>query len=209
MKSLRRGGRRSCRGLADPVPGALLSGRDQECGNSKQLHPAGQTTRQGHLETSVCPTPPPFFFVARLHFEYVSFSYSSSSSGATTTTGTAFPVIGTTAAEKVVEVTPWPATDGEPQTPKGVPKDALEKLEEEVKMAPESVLVVVLEDVPAEGDMIAVCVAAPSPSHGALAPSSPAPRIAAAWVLHLVRDWIWSQGIPPLMRRMTCPWARL
>jgi hypothetical protein len=40
-----------------PRPGALLSGKDQEGGDSKRHHPTGQTTLQGRLETSVCPAP--------------------------------------------------------------------------------------------------------------------------------------------------------
>jgi hypothetical protein len=75
--------------------------------------------------------------------------------------------------------TPGPATDDGPQTPKGVPEDVMEESEEEPEMAPEPVPEVVSEEVPAEGAMIAVHAAAPSPSHGALAPSSPVPRIAA------------------------------
>jgi hypothetical protein len=105
---------------------------------------------------------------------------SSSSSGAATATGTAAPTIGTTAAEAAVGVTPGSATSGKPQTPKGVPEDVSEESEEEPEMAPEPVPEVVPEEVPAEGAMITVHVAAPSPSHGAPAPSSPVPRIATA-----------------------------
>jgi hypothetical protein len=46
-------------------------------------------------------------------------------------------------------------------------------------MAPEPVPEVVPEEVPVEGAMIAARTAAPSPSHSAPVPFSPAPRIAA------------------------------
>jgi hypothetical protein len=53
VKPQGRGGRRSCQGLAGSWHGALPSGRDQECGDSKRLHPIDQTTLQGRLETLV------------------------------------------------------------------------------------------------------------------------------------------------------------
>jgi hypothetical protein len=49
-----------------PRPSALFSGREQEGGGSKRLHPAGQMTLQGRLETLVCLVPP---FLTRLHSE--------------------------------------------------------------------------------------------------------------------------------------------
>jgi hypothetical protein len=56
----------------------------------------------------------------------------------------------------------------------------LEESEEELEMAPEPVPEVVPEEVPVEGAMITVQEAAPSPSHGAPAASSPPPCTVAA-----------------------------
>jgi hypothetical protein len=75
--------------------------------------------------------------------------------------GTTAPATGTTATEAVVGVTPGPATGGGPQTPEEVPEDVLEESEEEPEMTSEPVP----EGVPAEGAMIIMRVAAPSPSH--------------------------------------------
>jgi hypothetical protein len=77
-------------------------------------------------------------------------------------------------------VTPGPATGGEPQTLEGVLEGMMEESEGEPEMALEPVPEVVLEEVPAEGAMIATCAVTPSPSHGAPVPSSLAPRVAAA-----------------------------
>jgi hypothetical protein len=52
--------------------------------------------------------------------------------------------------------------------------------EVEPEVAPELVPEVVLKEIPMEGAMIAASAVAPSPSHGASAPSPPVPRIAAA-----------------------------
>jgi hypothetical protein len=75
-------------------------------------------------------------------------------------------------------------------------------------MAPEPMPKVVLEEVPAEGAMIAARTAAPSPSHGAPAPFSPAPAQLLPRALQPAREWRWSWGIPPLMCRTTFPWVR-
>jgi hypothetical protein len=107
---------------------------------------------------SVCP---PRFFVAMLHFEYISFSHSSSSSRAATAMGAPAPAAGTTTAEVVVGLTPGPATSGEPQTPKGVLEYVLEESEEELEMVAEPVSEVVQGEVPSEGAMIATSVATP------------------------------------------------
>jgi hypothetical protein len=104
------------------------------------------------------------------------FSHNSSSSSVATATGTAASIAGTTIVEAAIKVTPGTATDDGPQTLEGVPKDVLEESEEEPEMVPEPE--VVLEEVPADGAMIVVRAATPSPSHGAPAPSSPVPRIA-------------------------------
>jgi hypothetical protein len=53
--------------------------------------------------------------------------------------GIAAPAAGTTATEAAVRATPGPATDGEPQTPEGIPEDMLEESEEEPEMALEPV----------------------------------------------------------------------
>jgi hypothetical protein len=47
-----------------------VSGRGQEVCGSKWLHPVGQTSLQGCLETSVCPALSPFFpfFIPLLPF---------------------------------------------------------------------------------------------------------------------------------------------
>jgi hypothetical protein len=54
------GGRGSNRGLTGPRPG-IVSGRGQEVCGSMWLHPTGQMSLQGCLETSVCPALSPFF----------------------------------------------------------------------------------------------------------------------------------------------------
>jgi hypothetical protein len=97
-----------------------------------------------------------------------------------TVTGTAAPVTGTTAAEATVRATPGPATSSEPQTPEGTPEDVLGESKEEPEMASELMPEVVAGDVPVAGAMIVVHSAARSPSHGAPAPFSPAPRTATA-----------------------------
>jgi hypothetical protein len=96
-----------------------------------------------------------------------------------TATGTAAPTTGTTTAEAAIRVTSGPAIGGEPQTPKGALEGMLEESEEEPEMALELVPKVVPEEVPAEGAMIIVHAVAPSPSYGAPASFSSAPRIAA------------------------------
>jgi hypothetical protein len=94
--------------------------------------------------------------------------------------GTFAPATYTTVVEVVVGATPGLATDGEPQTPTGVPDDVLGESEKELEMAPEPVPEVVLEQVLVEGAMITARVVAPSPSHGAPAPFSSAPHTATA-----------------------------
>jgi hypothetical protein len=82
---------------------------------------------------------------------------------------TSASVVGTTATDAAVGVTPGPAPDVEPWTPKGVPEDVVEDSDGEPEVAPGPVLVseVVQEEAPAEGAMITVCAAvAPPPSHG-------------------------------------------
>jgi hypothetical protein len=86
--------------------------------------------------------------------------------------------IGMAAADVAIRVTPGPAPDGEPQTPEGVPEDVVES-EGEPEVASEPVPVVIQEEAPAEGAMIAVHAAgartAPLPSCGARAPLSSVP----------------------------------
>jgi hypothetical protein len=89
--------------------------------------------------------------------------------------------IGTAAAYAAIGATPGLASDGEPQTPKGVPEDVVEDSEGGPEVALEPVPKVVREEAPAEGPMIVVRVeVAPPPSRGARAPLSLAPRRAAA-----------------------------
>jgi predicted outer membrane repeat protein len=111
-----------------PDPGqapCLLAGTKRAAAPPRR--PNDPTGAFGNLGLS---TPPFSFFVARLHYEYISFSHNSSSSGAAIATGTAAPAAGTTATEAAVGAIPGPATGGEPQTPEGVPEDVLEELEE-------------------------------------------------------------------------------
>jgi hypothetical protein len=71
---------------------------------------------------------------------------------------------------------PGPAPDSEARTPEGVPEDVVES-EGESEVAS----VMVQEEAPAEGAMIAVGTAvAPPPSRGACAPLSSAPHRAVA-----------------------------
>jgi hypothetical protein len=118
--------------------------------------------------------------------------------------GTATSVVGTTAVDAAVGVTPGPALDGEPRTPEGVPEDMVEDSEGETEVASEPMLEVVREEAPAEGAMIVVRAAvAPPPSRGARAPLLLVPCRAATAAT--AREWRWSWGIPPLTGRATSP----
>jgi hypothetical protein len=82
--------------------GQRLQAAQPRCSND----PTGAS---GNLGVSR-PPPPPNFFVARFHYEYISISHSLSSSG----TATATPAAGA-----AVGMTPGPATGGELRTPRG------------------------------------------------------------------------------------------
>jgi hypothetical protein len=80
-----------------------------------RLHPVGQTSLHGCLETSVCPAFSPPFLLFYGFILLLPFLPRSSPSGAAT-------VIGTTAADVVVRVAPGLAPVSEPRTPEGVPE---------------------------------------------------------------------------------------
>jgi hypothetical protein len=123
-------------------------------------------------------------------FFLTTFLSRSASSGAAT-------VMGAAAVDAVVEAALGLAPDSEPRTPEGVPDDVMES---------EGVAVVVQEEAPVEGVMIAVCtVAAPPPSHGAHAPLSSAPRRAAASGAAASEGMEVVLGHPPFTRRVTSP----
>jgi hypothetical protein len=179
--------KRSSRGHTGPQPGAA-NGRGQEVCGSEWLHPAGQMSLQGCLETSVCPALSHFFLLFFFFYSVTTSLPRFSSSGAAV-------VMGVAAANAVVRAVPV----SEPRTPEGVPKDVVES-KGEPEVAPE----VVQEEAPAEGAMIAVhTVAAPPPSRGARAPlSSPT---AASGAAASERMEVVLGHPPPFTRRLTSP----
>jgi ribosomal protein S27E len=176
----------SSRGLIGFRLGTFLSGKCQECGDTKRLYSAGQTTLQGHLETSVCSILmyPCFFSPHSKVLFYVHFFSHNSSSSSTSPvprkSGMAIvvisvaPTVGTATLVTAAEVALELAADDTPQTPEGVPEDVFEESEEEPEMLSELAPEVVLEEVPVEGAMIVAHVADPLP-HGAVEASPPAP----------------------------------